>query len=56
MQGGKKRSNRIIELQPAINAAERQGCAFADAAHDFISEDETGLDSFLEFFIAQLMI
>ena len=41
-------SNRIGEFQQAVNAAERQGRAFADTARDLISEDETGLDSFVD--------
>lgn len=43
-----KMSNRISEFQQAMNAAERQGRAFADTARDLISEDETGLDSFVD--------
>jgi len=41
-------SNRISEFQQAVNAAERQGRVFADTARDLISEDETGLDSFVD--------
>lgn len=43
-----KMSNRISEFQQAMNAAERQGRIFADTARDLISEDETGLDSFVD--------
>lgn len=48
MQGERKMSNRIGKFQQAMNAAERQGRAFADTARDLISEDETGLDSFVD--------
>ena len=41
-------SNCIGEFQQAMNAAERQGRIFTDTARDLISEDETGLDSFVD--------
>jgi len=46
-----KMSNRNSEFQQAVNAAKRQGRIFADTARDLISEDATGLDSFVDMLL-----